>query len=272
MDLRDSSHRATSHRATSLRAIWAVFRFEFGRTLIVRRLAVAAFLALFPVAMVLLIGTEGRLATPFGAAVALYVLVVEVICLMGLLLWATPVILSELEGRTWNYLAVRPAGKGAVLLGKYLAAVTWTAMTAWTSLSICLIILQPQQSTWHLWIVLSALIWLSCLAYGALFVLLGVLFIRRGMVVAVAYTFIIEVIIPLIPAMINQLSVQYYLRNLGMRWFPADEWAGYRGGMYVSDASAWQHLLVLAGVIAVLLTVAVLILRRRELVTDDHEP
>ena len=50
------------------------------------------------------------------------------------------------------------------------------------------------------------------------------------------------------------------------------EWEGYRGGMYVSDASAWQHLLVLAGAIAILLTAAVLILRRRELVTDDHEP
>ena len=50
----------------------------------------------------------------------LFGLIPEVITLFGLLLWVTPVVQAELEGRTWIYLAVRPRGRVSMLLGKYL--------------------------------------------------------------------------------------------------------------------------------------------------------
>jgi hypothetical protein len=40
------------------------------------------------------------------------------------MLRATPAVSVELERRSWVYLAVRPNGSTAVLIGKYLAAVT----------------------------------------------------------------------------------------------------------------------------------------------------
>jgi ABC-type transport system involved in multi-copper enzyme maturation permease subunit len=67
-------------------------------------------------------------------------LIPQVVCLLGLLLWATPNVHSELEGRTWIYLAVRPDGKAMVLLGKYLTAVAWSASACLLALTISVIV------------------------------------------------------------------------------------------------------------------------------------
>ena len=58
----------------------------------------------------------------------------------GTFLWATPAISAELERRSWVYLAVRPNGGTAVLLGKYLAAVSWVLTAALVGLAIALAI------------------------------------------------------------------------------------------------------------------------------------
>ena len=60
-------------------------------------------------------------------AVMSYYLVVQVGCMLGLLLWAIPAVGSELEAQTWVYLAMRPHGKVAILLGKYVVSAVWTA-------------------------------------------------------------------------------------------------------------------------------------------------
>ncbi|MFO7904832.1 MAG: hypothetical protein R6U98_19370, partial [Pirellulaceae bacterium] len=70
-------------------------------------------------------------------------LIPGVITLLGLLLWVTPLVQSELEGRTWGYLAVHPRGRASLLLGKYLTAIVWTALAGCTSLTICILIAQP---------------------------------------------------------------------------------------------------------------------------------
>ena len=75
---------------------WTVYRFERARTRTVSRLVFGAALALFPVAMVALIQYEGgHLEIEGRRAATLFILVSQVVCLMGLLLWATPVIHSE---------------------------------------------------------------------------------------------------------------------------------------------------------------------------------
>ncbi len=40
----------------------------------------------------------------------MFVLLPQVVTVLGLLLWATPVVHSELEGQTWVYAVVRPGG------------------------------------------------------------------------------------------------------------------------------------------------------------------
>ena len=74
------------------RAIWTVFRFEFSRTLTVPRLTIMSLLALFPASLMLLIQLQGgHLEYASRAGIAMFVLVPEVVVIMGLLLWAAPV-------------------------------------------------------------------------------------------------------------------------------------------------------------------------------------
>ncbi len=100
----------------------------------------------------------GHLERSYSSFIALFVLVIDLLCLMGLLLWATPVIHSELEGGTWSYLAMRPGERGPILLGKYLAAVTWTALCAWISLTICVAIIRPEAGAFRVWGTLALLV------------------------------------------------------------------------------------------------------------------
>ncbi len=111
---------------------------------------------------------------------------------MGLLLWATPVISTEIEGQTWIYLAMRRSGRSLVLLGKYLTAVLWSVSAALVSTSMCAIVMGPAGG-WKLWWVICVLSVLSCIAHAALYVLIGTLFFRRTMVTAVFYTMVVRV-------------------------------------------------------------------------------
>lgn len=156
-----------------------------------------------PVLFAMIRNTANALS-PAWWSVLLFFIIPEVTCLLGLLLWASPILSSELEGKTWLYLAVRPGGKAANLWGKYISAVIWTAMSAFVSLLFSLSLVDSDD-IFRLLLTMSALVVLSCLAYGALFTLLGVVFQKRAMVVAVAYTILFEGIVSLIPAVINQL-------------------------------------------------------------------
>jgi ABC-type transport system involved in multi-copper enzyme maturation permease subunit len=110
---------------------------------------------------------------------------------------------------------------------------------------------------------------LASLTYGALYMLLGVLFLRRALVVAVAYTFLMEFIVSFIPAVVHQITVQYHLRCLLAKWLGwtrLPHHVGLDEQLFFSTAPAWHHVLVLLGMTAGLLSAAILVLRQRELV------
>lgn len=263
----------------SLWGALAAFRFECKRSFTPARLGWWAALVLFPVGIVAMIQYYGGdLNDPAQSGLILFGLIPQVVCLMGLLLWATPAIQSELEGKTWIYLAVRPDGKSSVLLGKYATAVVWTGTAALVGLSVSILLAQPA-GAFHMWRVLAGLVVLSCLAYGALFSLLGVVFPRRAMLAAVAYTLFVEFIASLMPAVVNRFTVSYRLQNilveqLGLlEEIPLEqmprEWQTLVTSL-VSTAPTWQHGLALLAYSAALLALAVLVLLRRELVTAQE--
>lgn len=113
----------------------AVFLFEWKRALTLPRMMWWGVLAAFPVFIVGVIRFTTYQIPPreFWAGM-LYALIPMLVSMLGMLLWATPAISAELERRSWVYLTVRPNGGTAVLLGKYLAAVTWVIPPAadWT--------------------------------------------------------------------------------------------------------------------------------------------
>jgi ABC-type transport system involved in multi-copper enzyme maturation permease subunit len=250
------------------RGALSVFRFEWSRTLTLARLIGWLVLALFPPTILSLLKMQGVPLEEHVVGFVLYVLIPEVVCLLGLLLWATPLVQAEMEGKTWIYVAVRPNGRNAVLLGKYLTAVTWTTTAAWTAAALSVLLAFPAQPV-RILIVICTLVLLSCLCYGAIYCFFAVLFHRRAMVFAVVYTLLVEVLVSVIPAMINELTVNYRLRNLlviWMGWWPnlSEDWK-----LLLSDKPAWRHLLVLAMMPIIFLGASMVVLRLKEYVSAD---
>ena len=242
--------------------IGAVFLFEWKTALTVPRMAWWAVLALFPVFIVTLIRIRPDLnpSADLWAAI-LFVLIPMLISMLGTFLCATSVVSSELERKSWVYLAVRPNGSTAVLLGKYLAAVTWVSSAALLGLTVSVLITQMDDMR-GMWTTLARLICLSCPAYAALFLILGTLFPKRSMVIAVAYTLIFELVISFVPAMINKLTVQYRLRALFLDWADISiDNAELDFLSLVSDASAAFHVAMLLAYTLVLLIAAVVVIR-----------
>lgn len=248
--------------------IASVVRFELRRTATPPRLAWWAVLTLFPVVITtLLVNVPVPLESRDAWTFVFYTLIPIIVCILGLLLWATPSVNAEVEGNSWPYLAVRPGGKTNVLIGKYLTAVAWTVLAGWTSLTVSVLIAQPAGAV-RLWLVLAALVLLSSVSYGALFTFLGVIAHKRPMVVTVAYALILEFIVGWIPAMINQFTVQLRLRTLLADWI---EWeSGVPRGMrdaLTDSGPPVQQIGILLVASACLMAAAVWILRQKTLVT-----
>ena len=123
----------------------AVMEFELRRAQTVPRVLWWCILAFFPVLIVslILLIPEARRNVPieFWASI-LFGLVPMLISMLGTFLWTTPAVSAELERQSWVYLAVRPHGRTAVLLGKYLAAIAWVLPATLVAASVSVFIIQ----------------------------------------------------------------------------------------------------------------------------------
>ena len=250
-----------------------VLRFELTRSITASRVAVWLVLALFPPAIVtIMFWGNYRIRDPlieFG--MPLFVLSPQVMCLLGLLLWASPVVQSELEGKTWIYLASRPGGKTALLLGKYLTAVIWTAMACLVGLVMVTGVATSSggvDEPIRLIIVFSILIVLASIGYGALYVFIGAIFQRRAMVVCVAYTMVSEFVVTWLPAVIHQFTFAYHLRSLMTTWMG---WHVHVDARPIfGEEPFWQHLLIMMGIAMSLLVITDVVLHKREYITAEE--
>lgn len=255
------------------RSVWAVIRFEFRRSLTLPRILVWWGLVLFPVTIVgLLRYSESFQEEPTEAiiwGVVLFGLIPEAVCLAGLLLWMSPAIHTEMERKTWIYLAVRPEGRRAILLGKYFTALGWTISAGWTSLLIAAP-LSGAAPVLQIGLVLSALVVLSCVGRGAVYALLAVISPQRAMVMAVAYTMVFEFLVGLIPALINQFTVQLRLRSLLVLWMDWSKELPSESQLLFDPSSTTQHLTLLGIHVFAALSIAIFVLEHRQFVTSDE--
>lgn len=212
-----------------MNALLAVFRYEMRKSVTAGRVAWWFVLAAFPVSITLLSrwvqNSEGqiRLADRNSFwSVLLYVAVPCVCCAMSALLTAGPAIATELEQRSWIYLATRPHGIAWLLLGKFFVATGWafSAAAAATSLSV-MFVNAPNPFT--IWFGILKLAAFAAPAYSATYLLLGAIFPRRSMVFCVMYTAGVEVLLGSFPAIINRITVQYRLRSLLTHWLPLSD-------------------------------------------------
>lgn len=254
--------------------IAATVQFDFRRSLTVSRISVFVVLSLFPPAIMAI--------NLFGPGVEVAPVIIGVTVMMsGILaelLWATPIVYAELEGKTWLYLAVRPQGIIAVLLGKYLTAVFWTftvciiAMT----LSVLLAAAAGAPNFLKMWLVFLVVIALASFAYAAVFALLGVIFHKRAMVFGMAYVILFEVFVAQVPAIINQITVRHHLTALAVKWLDFQA----LGGEELSDVfleqvlgtkeSDLRNILIVIATAVVALAVSTCIICSREYMTTEE--
>lgn len=253
-------------------SVAAVFFFEWRRAFTLARMGWWLVLALFPVLIVSMIrfalrGEEIPSELWFGT---LFTLVPMLVTMLGTFLWATPVVSAELERKSWVYLAVRPQGTTNVLLGKYLVTLTWALSAALVGLCAVTAIM-PTDDGPRIAGVVARITLLSCPAYAALYLLLGTLFPKRSMVIAVAYTLVFELIISFVPALINTFTVQYRIRTLLLLW--GDMTIGPEMNAlvaFVGDPPAWEHAVVLVAYTLVVLAAAVGVVRGREFSSTEE--
>lgn len=244
-----------------------VVRFEIARSLSPGRLSIWVLLTAFPIVLIGVVRWVIGTADPEILTGMLYVLVPQVTCMLGLLLWGTPAISTELEGQTWIYLAMRRSGRSMVLVGKYLTAVLWTLSSALVSITVCCLLMGSASSS-ETWAAMCILAVLSCVVYGALYLLIGVVFFRRTMVAAVAYTLAFEVGLGFVPAVINKILISYRLRGLLADWTGSENIRSAGELMYGVEPTS-THLIVLLTTAAALLVAALFWLRFAEYPTQQ---
>jgi len=251
-------------------AMFAALRFEARRSFTAPRLGAWCLLVLFPMTIVGMFRLNGDAQSTAIWSVLLFILIPEAANLLGLLLWVAPHIQSELDGKTWPYLSVRPYGRQTVYFGKLLNGVLWTIAAGLVSLTLCVFIASPLMAEpLRIWWANARLVVLSGFGYGTLYALLGVIIPKRAILIAVAYTLIFEVLVGMLPAVASEATYQFHLRCL------LQIWAGLKLEqeqlrLFFSEASAWQHLAVCAAMALVFLGLGSRIVGLREYSIQDE--
>jgi ABC-type transport system involved in multi-copper enzyme maturation permease subunit len=248
-------------------AIVNVFEFEFRRGLTWSRLGLWGILTLFPSVLVTLMQLGPNADNSDLAVTVLYYLT-QVTCMLTLLIGITSAVQSELEGNSWQYLAVRPNGRRAMLVGKYLHAVMWTCIIVTLSLLPAILILRPMNLS-QTFLILLTLGWLTAFSYGTLYALMAVILPQRAMILALAYTIVIEFVIGFIPAVINQFTFQFRLRAVLVDWMGWAEVPGMFSAFTATELHFAVHLLLMFVMMAVLTKIAFVVLDRRQFVASD---
>ncbi len=249
------------------RGIWAVFRFEGKRSLRPSRLLWWGAIGAVP----LLLAASVRASAPAAfrhegeVAAYLYVLVVRALPALALLLWAAPAVHTEIESRAWTYVALSPGGKVSLLLGRYLLALAWSSGVGLAALGACFLgVFQAHAE--RLGPLFAELVVLSSVAYGALYLLIGAIGLKRAMVAAVAYTFLVEVALTMVPAVVNQLTIDLRLRSILARDLGFSEPLPGAAREFLAAGPAWEQAAILGFYALGALAASVILIRRRQLV------
>jgi ABC-type transport system involved in multi-copper enzyme maturation permease subunit len=250
--------------------VWTVAVFQLRRLLTKPRLAMATIGAVFPAAVMIAADRAGRGQLGGDLTVAmLYALIPEAVCVLGLLVTMCPAVADELERGTWVHVAVRPGGRRSLLLGTYVTAVIWTAAVAVVATIVALVV-APVGDPWAVGRILVALVLISCVGRAALFALPAVIMPRRALVASVGVALVVEYLAGVIPAIVNQATVSLRLRSLLVAWMGWERKLPTEVQLLIDPQPAWVHLLAVGILVAVLLTVAVVILERRQFPPSDE--
>lgn len=250
----------------------ATVSFEIRRSLSIQRVMVASILAGFPPAMVTVIGFSGQ-EIPLHDMLILTL--VSIVAILAQLLWATPNVYTELEAKSWIFLASRPRGRIALFLGKYLSAVAFSFAVCFGAITLCLILRTYIRSTevnpFSTWLGMIGSALICCLTYSAIFSLIGTIFNKRAMVFGAAYIILSEVILANVPAIISNFTARFHLQLIAAEWIgwflpiPQEQFVQIYG-----ESSFGFHFTCIIGAILFLLVAGCIVVTSREFITSDE--
>ena len=201
-----------------VRQVAAVFRIEAARIIRPRNSLPAFLLAAVPVGVAVAARASTTLDRSDAFSGVFYNLLLGVTVFFGCAFIFTKLFRAEILERTLHYYLLAPIRREALLLGKYAAglAVSGVLFGGATVVACVLLFGLPAGPASGAWI--AALLgdlgttWLACMAYGAVFLLFGLLF--RNPILPVAGLLAWEGLHFLLPPTLQALSVRYYLGAL----------------------------------------------------------
>lgn len=257
--------------APFLRQVGAVFRIEVSRIIRPRLSLPAYLLAALPVGVAAAVSAHVTLDRGGAFPAVFYNLLLGVTVFFGCAFIFTKLFRSEILERTLHYYLLAPVSREALLLGKYAAGVvvSWVLFGGATVVACVLLFGLPDGTVPWEWIAsllqdLGTTL-LACLAYGAVFLLFGLLFANP--ILPVAGLLAWEGLHFLLPPTLQALSVRYYLGALTSVPLPVPD-----GPFAILARSPlpWVSVLTLLGLTLAGLALAAWRLRRLEIrYTDD---
>jgi ABC-type transport system involved in multi-copper enzyme maturation permease subunit len=266
----------------TLRQIGGVFRLEWKKTFLSRRGWWIYLLAAAPVGLTLIhwlfmLRLRARLGHSIGDDSMAYAALFQFFYLRGAIFFGCVGIFcnlfrGEMLEKTLHYYYMTPVRREVLVAGKYLAGLTVAVAVFVTSVTLSFLFIGRHAGAaysdyiWHGpgasqlgWYMLIAA--LACVGYGAVFLMCGLRY--RNPMIAAAVVFVWENINPFMPALLQKVSVIYYLRSM----MPVEVPVPPPFSVMVIDADPMSAWITAPG----LLAVAALILAYTALSARDTE-
>ncbi|MGB4705474.1 MAG: ABC transporter permease [Candidatus Saccharicenans sp.] len=187
------------------------------------------------------------------------------------LFYGSSMVTEEIENRTLPYLTTRPLRRAAIIAGKYFACLTLTTVMLFSALlaSYLILNLDSDFSIKHLLTIIryAAVLWLGLAAYLAFFSFLGT-WLRKPVLVGLAFGFGWESVIQYFPGTTQKLSIAHYLKSLLPQFTTS---AGRLSFLFIrlEPTRPWLAVLILLAVASVFLVLACLIFSFKEYLFED---
>jgi ABC-2 type transport system permease protein len=214
--------------ARSLSQTWAVARLTIRNLVLGKQTLLIILLACVPVGVALILTyvlpEEGRRAPSYEIFTGLFVgLYVYFVLLLTAIFYGASLIADERSDRTITFLLIRPLPREAIVAGKFVPYVVSASAILLASLATTYLIfsrLDEDMAAFR-----NAVPFLKCAqvvvlglaAYGGLFTFFGATF-KRPVIVAFAYCFVWESILPYLPVFLKKATLMHYVQSLIPNW------------------------------------------------------
>jgi ABC-type transport system involved in multi-copper enzyme maturation permease subunit len=187
--------------------------------------------------------------------------------------YGTSLVADEVEDKTITYLFTRPIGRGAIVIGKYLAYLAATVLVVLPAVIVLYFLLVPigHGSLAEAYPVLLkdlVLLGIGLAVYGALFAWVGSQF-KYPLVTGLLFALGWEQVIMIIPGYLKRLTVCYYIQGLVPHAMPQDSTVSILQIVSRDSLSATMSVFWLAVIWLSFICLAAWTVSRREYVLEQ---